>query len=54
MTIPQLLRKTYEVDYECNRFLDSSYNRKLYTVGILEKSNLGDIPIDRITKDDLS
>ena len=54
MTIPELLRKTYEFDYECNRFLDSSYNRKLYTVGIVEKSNLANIPIEEITKDDLN
>jgi integrase len=54
MTIPELLRKTYEFDYECNRFLDSSYNRKLYTVGIFERSNLANIPIEEITKDDLN
>ena len=54
MTIPELLRKTYEFDFECNRFLDSSYNRKLYTVGIFEKSNLANIPIEEITKDDLN
>ena len=54
MTIPELLRKTYEFDFECNRFLDSSYNRKLYTVGIFERSNLANIPIEEITKDDLN
>ncbi len=54
MTIPQILRETYQFDFECNRFLDSSYNRKLYTVGIFEKSNLANIPIEEITKDDLN
>lgn len=53
MTIPQILRENYQFDFECNRFLDSSYNRKLYTVKIIEKSNLADIPIEEITKDDL-
>lgn len=53
-TIPRLLRKTYKIDFQCNRFLDSSYNRKLYNVKIIEKSNIGKKPIDKITKDDLN
>ena len=54
MTIPQILRETYQFDFECNRFLDSSYNGKLYAIKILENSNLANVPITEITKDDLN
>ncbi len=52
-TIPEIAEKIIERKHEANITVASSYLRALGTLNIIKKSELGEIPIQSITKDDL-
>lgn len=52
-TIPQIAEKVIEHKHQANITSSSSYLRSLGTLAIIQKSDLTDIPIQNITKNDL-
>ena len=47
-TVVDLLREDARFDYDINAIKDASYNRRIFTINIIEKSLLGSIPIVKI------
>ena len=47
-TVVDLLREDAKFDYDINAIKDASYNRRIFTINIIEKSLLGSIPIVKI------
>lgn len=50
VTLVDLLKEESEYDYKINAIRASAYTRRLDTIKIIEKSNLKNIPIRKITK----
>lgn len=47
-TVVDLLKEDAKFDYDINAIKDASYNRRIFTINIIEKSPLGTIPIVKI------
>lgn len=50
-TLVTILEKRYRLDYEMNYIGESTYNRDLTLIQVLEKSFIGNIPVVELTKD---
>ncbi|MBE6719111.1 MAG: site-specific integrase [Ruminococcaceae bacterium] len=49
-TIPEIVREKCKSDYEKNFMHEQGYSRNLYTISLIEKSNIGKTPIVDLTE----
>ena len=53
ITIPEMASEILETKFKAHRIKPASYNREKQTIKLIEESEIGYIPIQKITEDDL-